>query len=150
MTIVTPDMPTHSNQLISTHGRKAVRIENPVDKLQLHTKVELIRLCNAHYEEVCGFITNQEHIFIVDNVHDEPKHNYYMERESCQNVVDQIHAIGERIIGIFHTHPNNQPWPSPRDLVGWPDQVLGWRYWIATRKELIEWGLVEPRTSTKG
>jgi proteasome lid subunit RPN8/RPN11 len=140
LTALLPSDPTHSDHLIATGGLRARRVENAFPKLSLGTRHDLILLCQRNREEICGFLTDKEEIFLVKNSHAEPRYNYHMSIEDGQKVVDEIYQLRKsKIMGIFHTHPNNQPWPSPRDLVGWPKRQLGWRYWIATHKELIEW-----------
>lgn len=145
MTALLPSDPSHSNHLISTGGLRARRVQKPLTKLRLGTKEDLISLCRRNREEICGFLTVNEEIFLVKNVHTQPRYNFYMEKESLKNVLYDIYHIREsKIAGIFHTHPNNQPWPSPRDIAGWPNHDLNWRYWIATQRELIEWETFRP------
>lgn len=140
MTALLPSDPNHSDHLISTGGLRARRVVMPKTNLRLKTKEQLIGLCRENRDEVCGFLTEREEVFLVKNVHEQPRYNFFMDLESLQTVVHTIYyQIQSGIIGIFHTHPNNQPWPSPRDLVGWPNPDLKWRYWISTQKELIEW-----------
>ena len=140
MSTLLPSDPSHCNHLISTGGLRARRVPMPKTNIRLKTKEHLIGLCKSSKIEVCGFLTEREEVFLVNNSHEEPRYNFYMDIEDGQKVVDTIYnQIQSHIIGIFHTHPNNQPWPSPRDLVGWPPSSLNWRYWIATQKELIEW-----------
>ena len=146
MTVISPSDPRHSDQLISTGGLRARRVI-PIGTqiLGLSTHDDLISLCQKNSEETCGFLTFQEDIFLVKNSHVQPQFNFYMDEESFKETVHEIYQIKKsKIMGIFHTHPNNQPWPSPRDIAGWPNRALNWRYWIATRKELIEWELYVP------
>lgn len=93
--------------------------------------------------ELCGFITSDDDIWWIDNVHLEPRHNYFFDPQEVETAVHEIYEIRqEKIVGQFHTHPNNVPWPSPRDIAGWPNPDLNWRYWIVTNAEVIEWELV--------
>jgi proteasome lid subunit RPN8/RPN11 len=143
MNLNDPAHPGHQNQLISTHGRKAERIWD-VDLDQQIIDM-LTASCLSSNKERCGFVVDDEDIFYVDNAHEEPTHNFLMDPIDLERVVSEIYDIRQaRIIGVFHTHPNNVPWPTPRDLVGWPNPELGWRYWIVTATEVIEWQLTTP------
>jgi proteasome lid subunit RPN8/RPN11 len=98
---------------------------------------------SANYKkEICGLITERGKIWPIANVHESPRANFFFDKDNFIEAVDGIAFQKDKIIGIWHTHPNGQPWPSPRDLVGWPNPALGWRYWIATPKEVLEWKLV--------
>lgn len=146
MTALLPSDPAHSNHLISTGGMRARRVQNSSVTLLLDTQMDLTDLCRKNSrQEVCGFLTDAQDIHLVKNSHQQPRYNYYMELESLQEVVQEIYQIkNQKIMGIFHTHPNNQPWPSPRDIAGWPNRALKWHYFIATNKEVIEWELYVP------
>jgi proteasome lid subunit RPN8/RPN11 len=142
MKTMDPSHPQHRDQLISTNGRRAERIwdAEPLDKQIVDL---LTAACLASNKEVCGFIVDDEDIFYVANCHQDPRHNFLMDPASFEQVVSEIYDIRQaNIIGLFHTHPNNVPWPTPRDLVGWPNPALGWRYWIVTGGEVIEWRLI--------
>lgn len=136
-----PAHPSNCNQYIPTNGRKAERVwGSTLDKQVCDL---LTAGCISSNKERCGFVTSDEDIFYVNNVHAEPRHNFLMDPEDFAEVVSEIYDIRQtRILGIFHTHPNDVPWPTPRDLVGWPNPELRWRYWIVTNTEVIEWELV--------
>lgn len=147
MTTLYPSDPRHCNQLISTNGFRARRVQKPVRALAFNTQIELTSMVHRSKEEICGFLTEFEHIVLVKNVHEKPRYNFYMDFDSVEEAVKDIYDIkNTKIMGIFHTHPNNQPWPSPRDLVGWPNPALKWRYFIATRHEVIEWERYVPES----
>jgi len=142
-TPLNPANPAHSDHLISTNGRRAERVMNHLSPLRDEVQDILLRYANASDNEVCGLITVKQEVFPIENVHEEPRHNFFMDFESCSEVLNEILNIRKtHVLGIFHTHPNNQPWPSPRDIVGWPNPQLKWRYWVITRKEVYEWRLV--------
>ena len=103
----------------------------------------LIAGAQLHNNELCGFITSDWMIFPVHNAHLEPRHNYYFDPDDTDRVLNEIfNKYKTDIIGQYHTHPTDIPWPSPRDLVGWPNPELGWRYWIVTNSHVIEWELI--------
>ena len=134
--------PSNTDQMISTQGRSAQRVFDQALEKQLHDM--LTASCLSSNKERCGFISEDEDIFYVTNVHCEPRHNFLMDAADFETVVTEIYDIRQtRIEGVFHTHPNNVPWPTPRDLVGWPNPMLGWRYWIVTNTAVIEWKLVD-------
>jgi proteasome lid subunit RPN8/RPN11 len=136
-----PAHPSNTNQIIPVNGRSAERLLNPnLDKSLIGL---LTGSCLSSHKERCGFISEDEDIFYVNNVHEEPTHNFLMDADDFVTVVSEIYDIRQTsILGVFHTHPNNVPWPTPRDLVGWPNPMLGWRYWIVTNRSVIEWKLV--------
>ena len=135
-----PAHPSHSNHLISTGGLKAVRFW-PLDPMLKSVQETLIKSCNKSRHELCGVISSEWDIFHIENAHEEPSHNFYMDQRQFSDIVKSIYARGATIIGVWHTHPNNVPWPSPRDIVGWPNPALKWRYWVVTNNEVLEWVL---------
>lgn len=136
-----PAHPSHSNHLISTGGLRAVRFWSPNPMLK-SVQNTLIEKCNQSREELCGFISAEWDIFYIRNIHEESRHNFLMHQEDFESVVDTIYNVRQSsIIGVWHTHPNNLPWPSPRDIVGWPNPALQWRYWVVTNNEVFEWVL---------
>jgi proteasome lid subunit RPN8/RPN11 len=135
----------HSNYLISTNGKRAEQIFHPDVPLLESTVHELIEELQGHYLERCGFIDSEMDLFHVQNSHRVPHSNFYMEEtdESVEQALHEIYEIRQtHIIGIYHTHPNGYPWPTPRDIAGWPNTALGWRYFLVTRGEVTEWRLV--------
>ena len=138
-----PAHPSNCNQLIKT-DREAERIWHPDILLFESVQHELISQCLANRNERCGLITIEEQeVIYVENIHHEPTHNFLMSQEDFDSALRAIYKEREdKVLGIFHTHPNNVPWPTPRDLAGWPNPALGWRYWIATGHEVIEWRLI--------
>ena len=124
--------------LTSPATNLVVRLEKcPLDpEIQSH----LIAACKANKDEVCGFVTDDENIVYVPNSHLEPHYNFFMNNEDISAALDIVNKVySGNIIGIFHTHHNNIPWPTPEDIAGWPQRTLPWRYWIATNYEVIEW-----------
>lgn len=139
---INPARPDSCEQAISTHGRTARRIWTPEEPLDDHIQKMLVGMCLTAGKERCGFISSDEDIWNVKNVHAEPRHNFFMDEEDTRRVVEEIYDGNiTSIVGMWHTHPNNVPWPTARDLVGWPNPALGWRYWIVTNREVLEWEL---------
>lgn len=142
--IIDPAHPAHSNYLISTNGKKAEPVERPLVPLFQDTIDTLLSHLEGHYNERCGFITeDMQEVVPVYNSHENPHSNFYMDTEDAQKNIDYIYEDRQTsILGIWHTHPNGYPWPSPRDIIGWPNQKLGWRYFLVSRGNVTEWRLV--------
>ena len=142
-----PAHPGHSAHVISSQGRSAERIWNPSPVMDEGCRNLLISGCQAHRNEMCGFVTRLWTVHPVLNSHLEPRHNYYFDPDDTERVLKEIYEEYQtEIIGQYHSHPNDVPWPSPRDLVGWPNPALGWRYWIVTNSEVIEWRLTRDQS----
>ncbi|AEL97928.1 tail protein [Mycobacterium phage Patience] len=138
-----PASPSHRNHLISTNGKRAVLIEPEIPLLE-STVSQLLEELDGHYLERCGFISKHEqNIYPVHNAHEFASMNFYMDEddavEAIRNIYDRDH---DEIMGIYHTHPNGYPWPSPRDILGWPKVELGWRYFLVSRGNVTEWRLI--------
>lgn len=145
-----PAHPSNGNHYISV-GNRAVKRVNSTDMMTDEVSKRLILDCHTSNKERCGFLLFDGEIFYITNVHDEPHANFFMDPDEVLSFIDQLEreegheGIAQKILGVFHTHPNNTPWPSPRDIVGWPNPILGFRYWIVTNYEVIEWTLTEKR-----
>lgn len=139
-----PAHPEHSDYLISTNGLRAEPVFYPDEPLFESTIVELLEQLDGRYLERCGFIDSEQELHRVENSHADPHSNFYMETEDAKRAIHEIYEIMDRhIMGIYHTHPNGYPWPSPRDIAGWPNPKLGWRYFLVTRGKVTEWRLVD-------
>lgn len=98
---------------------------------------------NREVIEQCGFIDLNQELWYIPNIHEYPRMNFLMDTEVTTKILENIYERdNQSVLGIFHTHPNGVPWPSPRDIVGWPNTRLGWRYFIVTGSEVVEWELV--------
>jgi proteasome lid subunit RPN8/RPN11 len=138
-----PAHPGHCNQLISTEGRKVARVWYHPNPLLEVVKNELIDICQGHRFERCGFICAEHDVWEVPNSHSNPKSNYFISNDDAAAALHEIYEIQlSHIIALWHTHPNNVPWPSPRDICGWPNPLLEWRYLIVTNDDVLEWSLV--------
>ena len=135
-----PSHPGHSEYLIHTDGYIAERVGEVTD-LPQKTQNDLIEICRGHIRERCGLITTDYEIVGVHNVHENPEFNFYMDHDDFNQSLEYIYQETQReVLGIWHTHPNNWPWPTPRDIVGWPDSlIVDWRYFVVTNDNVIEW-----------
>jgi proteasome lid subunit RPN8/RPN11 len=138
-----PAHPGHSNHLISTRGKRAQRVWHHESPLYESTVEQLLLDWNREVTEQCGFIDSEQELWYVENAHEKPRSNFLMDNAYAEESLNQIYneSRGRTVLGIFHTHPNNVPWPSPRDIVGWPNPRLKWRYFIVTSGEVLEWEL---------
>lgn len=134
-----PSHPGHSEYLINTGGFRAERVE--FSDMPEITKSDLLTICQSHYRERCGLITTDWEIVGVENVHQNPEFNFYMDHDDFNQSLEYIFQETNRdVLGIWHTHPNNWPWPTPRDICGWPDlDVVDWRYFVITSSNVTEW-----------
>lgn len=138
-----PAHPGHSDYLISSEGRQAEQMFYHHTPLLESCITELLNELYHNKEEQCGFITKEFDIFKIKNSHLNPRHNFYMTEEDAAPVIDSIYQKrATEVLGVWHTHPNNYPWPTPRDIVGWPNPALGWRYFLVTRGTVTEWRLI--------
>lgn len=133
----------HSDHLISTNGRKAERVWHHPEPLFESTVEELLEVADIYTNERCGFIDSEQNVYHISNVHAKPRMNFFMDEDEVENAVKEIYETRQNsILGIFHSHPNGLPWPSPRDIVGWPNPKLGWRYFLVVSGNVTEWKLV--------
>lgn len=141
--VLDPANPSHNDYLISTNGWRAEQIFDG-EPLEPDTIQTLIYQQEVYREERCGFITTgQQDVIKVKNSHNDPRMNFYMDPRDVEEHLDFIYKETEReVLGIWHTHPNGYGWPSPRDIAGWPNLELGWRYFLVFRGNVTEWRLV--------
>jgi proteasome lid subunit RPN8/RPN11 len=138
--------PSHGNHLIPVGDRQVEHIFYPDKPLSESTKRRLIEDCQKSRLELCGLLDKYERIYYIENVHEIAESNFFFDEEEYKIAVDECfencEGAEDSILGIWHTHPTNIPWPSPRDIRGWPNPDLRWRYWIVTNREVLEWRLV--------
>ena len=145
--VLDPSHPSHNDYLIGTNGWRAEQVFDgePLDKRTINA---LLNQCETYRNERCGFITTmEEEVIVVENSHADPRMNFYMDVEDVRDYLDYIYTDTHReVLGIWHTHPNGYGWPSPRDIAGWPNLELGWRYFLVFRGNVTEWRLVRDTT----
>lgn len=139
-----PAHPGHSNYLISSNGRMAEQIFYSCSPLPENVRTKLLNIAYSNTIEMCGFITTGfDDVVPVQNSHEVPQTNFYMNEEDAEVAINSIYNdLQTEILGIYHTHPNGYPWPSPRDLRGWPNPALSWRYFLVARGDVTEWRLL--------
>lgn len=110
-------------------------IPDPVPHYIFH---EIKMLAQRSKEEVCGFIckgTDRWYIKLIPNVHKTPEHAFRMD---FQAQADFVYLALEDIAGVFHTHPSGSVARSASDISGFSFNT-GWRYWIGTRSQVVEY-----------
>lgn len=64
----------------------------------------------------------------LPNLHPEPQRRYTIDPEAWLRLEHAARQRGRTIAGVWHSHPNGDPTPSPTDRkLAWP----GWSYLIA-------------------
>lgn len=77
--------------------------------------------------EVCGLLGGAPgaptRLYRIPNVADEPARRYLMAPEAQLEAFREMRARGEALAGIYHSHPDGRPVPSPTDRaeVAYPD-----------------------------
>lgn len=117
-------------------------IEESFNPMPIPVWNQLRLAAKASDREMCGFIDNRWNLHFVKNSHWEPERHFLMDINDYKKVIERIYVAGERIIGVFHTHPSGNPKPSSGDIAGWPDRDLGWRYFISTESNVHEYEYV--------
>lgn len=115
-------------------------VESPNPQLPFNLKHILIRAAvTSPHAEVCGFITNRMSPYFIVNSAEEPKLGFYMSPPDYARAIELIASSGDEIVGVFHSHPSGDNWPSQNDMRGWPNPDLNWRYFIVTINGVFEY-----------
>jgi proteasome lid subunit RPN8/RPN11 len=73
----------------------------------------------AEPNEACGVIVDEVVIVEIPNVHKEPATFFEMDPEVLLDVYEEYGTID----GVWHSHPNGDPFPSDADRAGAPPGV---------------------------
>lgn len=82
--------------------------------------------------EICGFIMKGWWAEPIRNIAPADR-EFYMDEDQ------QLHVMTEHyhdIVGVYHSHPSGQTFPSPKDIEYAPRNM---RYWIIAGGSVIEW-----------
>jgi proteasome lid subunit RPN8/RPN11 len=70
--------------------------------------------------ECCGLLAGREGIitqaFPAENVASDPARNYEIAPREIIRLMREFRAAGLQFLGIYHSHPNGEIKPSPRDV----------------------------------
>ncbi len=72
--------------------------------------------------EICGLLAGRDArctaAYPVRNVSPQPATAFYMDPQEQINAMTAMEASGEEMLGIYHSHPRTEAWPSERDIAG--------------------------------
>ena len=70
--------------------------------------------------ECCGLLAGRDdvitHAFPGENVAADPEKNYEIAPKEIVRLMREFRAQGLEFLGIYHSHPNGDNVPSPRDI----------------------------------
>ena len=73
-----------------------------------------------HPEEVCGLLAGSGNritkVFPISNIADAPETSYRLQPTEQLQAIKQIDADSLTWIGVYHSHPQSHPIPSPADI----------------------------------
>jgi proteasome lid subunit RPN8/RPN11 len=82
------------------------------DEIVAHVREEAPR-------EACGLLAGRNggitRVIRCKNVHPTPTTRYVIDPREQLSAFRAIDAAGEELLGIYHSHPVSQPYPSPTD-----------------------------------
>ena len=71
-------------------------------------------------QERCGLLAGRDgivaHVFAARNVARDPAKGYEIASEDLLRLMREIRMAGLELLGIYHSHPNGENKPSPRDI----------------------------------
>jgi proteasome lid subunit RPN8/RPN11 len=94
--------------------RDSIRIESDVLR-QMQTHAHITPLI-----ECCGMLAGRDSVitraFSATNAAKHPATEYEIAPKELFQLTREIRAAGLELLGIYHSHPNGQNEPSPRDI----------------------------------
>ncbi|MCS6805641.1 MAG: M67 family metallopeptidase [Acidobacteriota bacterium] len=70
--------------------------------------------------ECCGLLAGHddviEHIYRLQNIATMPEVRYFADPKGIFQAQKLIRNRGQRLLGIYHSHPRSAPYPSPTDI----------------------------------
>jgi proteasome lid subunit RPN8/RPN11 len=70
--------------------------------------------------ECCGLLAGRDgvvtHVFPAENLAADPAKNYEIGPKEIVRFMRETRAAGLEFLGIYHSHPNGENVPSPRDI----------------------------------
>lgn len=71
-------------------------------------------------DECCGLLAGQDdtitHLYRLTNIADSPQTRYFAEPKDIFQAQKRMRARGEKLLGIYHSHPRSAAYPSPTDI----------------------------------
>lgn len=75
---------------------------------------------NEQAKEVCGIIAGNvgvaSRIIPIKNAASNPEYHYQMDAQELLQALKDIDLADEEMLGVYHSHPNNEPIPSEEDV----------------------------------
>ncbi|HXW61399.1 MAG TPA: M67 family metallopeptidase [Candidatus Acidoferrales bacterium] len=70
--------------------------------------------------ECCGLLAGCEgvitHVSPAENVASDPERSYEISPAEIVRLMREFRTQGLEFLGIYHSHPTGENWPSPRDI----------------------------------
>ncbi|OGB88108.1 hypothetical protein A3H38_03550 [candidate division WOR-1 bacterium RIFCSPLOWO2_02_FULL_46_20] len=84
-------------------------------------KFELIeQVRQEESKEACGILAGRrgqvEKVYQIKNASDSPESCYFMEPREQLKVMKELRAQSLEMVGIYHSHPKSEAYPSARDV----------------------------------
>jgi proteasome lid subunit RPN8/RPN11 len=98
-----------------------VSLTDPIHILPDHWRQMLEHVSHLEPEEACGLVAGMGRVSICVYAIDNYLHSAVRFQMEPQQQVDAILEIEEKgwdLLGIYHSHPNGPPMPSPTDVAG--------------------------------
>ncbi len=91
-----------------------IQIRNEIcEELTRRARCEPLREC-------CGLLAGRDgvitHVYPAENVAADPARNYELAPKEIVRLLREFRAQGLEFLGIYHSHPNSDNKPSPRDI----------------------------------
>lgn len=86
--------------------------------------------------EICGILTSTLEIIPIINVARNDQH-FVMQKSGFFRALNKIKQNGQTVLGIYHSHPNNDATPSVADMEA--AKRTGYNYLIVTPSGTYKW-----------
>ncbi|MFH1542648.1 MAG: M67 family metallopeptidase [bacterium] len=84
-------------------------------------RIEIIeQVSEAQDNEACGILAGKDkqvkRVYKMTNTADDQKNCYFMDPKEQLRINKEIRQAGLKLIGIYHSHPHSEAYPSVRDV----------------------------------
>ena len=70
--------------------------------------------------EICGILAGKngrvEKVYKMTNTSETPELCYFMDSKEQFKIIKEIRGLGLELVGIYHSHPESQAYPSGKDV----------------------------------
>ncbi len=126
--------------------------------MYLQMSQEHVRQITAHAvaeqpSEACGLVAGigrqVQAVYPLRNIAADPQHTYRIEDRGLSDTLFALNKAGLSLLGFYHSHPQNDPIPSPMDIqfANYPDVaciIVGLRHKPRLAAWSIRYGRVLP------